>query len=167
MNIPVQIVKEVRDRTSAGMLDCKNALQEANGDAERAIEILRNRGLAIVDKKKGNIVTEGVIEAYIHHTKKIGVLIELNCETDFVSHTDEFKELARNLTMQVAATAPQYIVPEEIPSGVELDPQTVCLVSQPFVKEPTMSVQQVINEVIAKMGENIKVTRFARFELGC
>ena len=166
MKVATETVKEVRDRTGAGMLDCKNALQEANGDTERAIKILKSRGLAIVEKKKGNIATEGVIEAYIHHTKKIGVLLELNCETDFVSHTDEFKELARNLAMQIAAAAPQYIVPDEIPSGTELDPQTVCLVSQPFIKEPTMTVQQVIDEIIAKVGENIKLERFTRFEIG-
>ena len=167
MNISTQTVKEVRDRTSAGMLDCKNALLEANGDVETAIKILRKRGLAIVEKKKGNIVAEGVIEAYAHHTKKIGALIELSCETDFVARTDEFKVLAHDLVMQIAAAAPQFIATEEIPSGAELEPQTVCLLSQPFIKEPTMTVQEIINEVIAKVGENIKVKRFARFELGC
>ena len=167
MNISAQTVKEVRDKTSVGMLDCKNALLEAKGDVEKAVEILRNRGLAIAEKKKENIVTEGIIEAYVHHTKKIGTLVELNCETDFVAHTDEFKELARNLAMQIAAAAPQYIAPEDISSETDLEPQTVCLLSQPFIKEPTMTVQEVITEVIAKVGENIKVTRFARFELGC
>ena len=167
MKISTQTVKEVRDRTSAGMLDCKNALSEANGDVERAIEILRKHGLAIAEKKKGNFAAEGVIEAYAHHTKKIGALIELSCETDFVARTDEFKELAHNLVMQIAATAPQFIDTEEISSGAELDPQTVCLLSQPFIKEPTRTVEDIINEVIAKVGENIKVKRFIRFELGC
>jgi len=167
MNISAQMVKEVRDRTCVGMLDCKNALLEAGGDVERAIEVLRNRGLAIAEKKKENIVTEGITEAYVHHTKKIGALLELNCETDFVAHTDEFKELARNLAMQIAAAAPQYIAPEDMSSETDLEPQTVCLLSQPFIKEPTMTVQEVITEVIAKVGENIKVKRFARFELGC
>ena len=167
MNISAQTVKEVRDKTSVGMLDCKNALLEAKGDVEKAVEILRNRGLAIAEKKKENIVTEGIIEAYVHHTKKMGALVELNCETDFVAHTDEFKELARNLAMQIAASSPQYIAPEDMSSETDLEPQTVCLLSQPFIKEPTMTVQEVITEVVAKVGENIKVKRFARFELGC
>jgi len=167
MKISAQTIKEVRDRTSVGILECKNALLEASGDTEKAIEILRNRGLAIAEKKRENIVTEGIVEAYVHHTRKIGALVELNCETDFVAHTDEFKELARHLAMQIAATAPRYIAAEEIPPGVELEPQTACLLSQPFIKEPTRTVQEIINEVVAKVGENIKVKKFARFELGC
>jgi len=167
MKISAQTVKEVRNRTSVGILDCKNALSEANGDVEKAVEILRNRGLAIAEKKRGNVVAEGIIESYIHHTTKIGALVELNCETDFVAHTDEFKELARNLAMQIAATAPQYIAPEEISPGGDLESQTVCLLNQPFIKEPTKSVQEIISEIIARVGENIKVKRFARFELGC
>lgn len=167
MKISAETVKEVRNRTSVGILDCKNALSEANGDVGEAVEILRNRGLAIAEKKKENVVAEGIIESYIHHTKKIGALVELNCETDFVAHTDEFKELARNLAMQIAATAPQYVTPEEISPGGDLESHTICLLSQPFIKEPTKSVQEIINESIAKVGENIKVKRFARFELGC
>jgi elongation factor Ts len=167
MNISTEAVKEVRDKTSAGILDCKEALLATAGDVERAIEVLKNRGLAIAEKKKERIVTEGVIEAYVHHTRQIGALVELNCETDFVARTDEFRELARNLAMQIAAMAPQFITAEEMPAGTELDPQAACLLSQPFVKEPDKTVQEIITETIAKVGENIKVQRFARFELGC
>ncbi len=165
MDIPIEAIKEVRNRTSAGILECKDALLQADGDVGKAIEILRCRGLAIAEKKKERIVDEGVIEAYIHHTRRVGALVELNCETDFVAATDEFRQLARNLAMQVVATSPQFITTEELPA--EIDPQTACLLSQPFIKEPDKTVQEVIAEVIAKVGENIKVRRFARFELGC
>jgi len=167
MKISTETVKEIRKRTNAGILDCKDALLEADGDVERAIEVLKRRGLAIAEKKKERIVSEGVIEAYIHHTRRIGALVELNCETDFVARTDEFRELARNLAMQVAATSPQFINAEEMPAKTELDPQTHCLLSQPFIKEPSKTVQEIITETVAKVGENIKVQRFARFELGC
>ena len=166
MKISTEAIKEVRSRTSGGVLECKNALLEAGGDIGKAIEILKSHGLAIAEKKKDVATKEGIVEAYIHHTKRIGALVELNCETDFVAHTDEFKELARNLAMQVAATSPQLITVEEIPSEAEVDPQTHCLLSQPFIKDPTKTVQEIIAETIAKVGENIKVQRFARFELG-
>lgn len=166
MKISVQDIKKVRDRAGVGMLDCKNALLEADGDVEKAIETLRNRGLEIAEKKSENVITEGIIEAYIHHTGKVGSLVELNCETDFVARTNEFKELAHNLAMQIAATAPQYIASEEMAPETQLDPQNVCLLEQPFIKEPTRTVKEVITETIAKVGENIKIKRFARFELG-
>jgi len=167
MKISIEAVKEIRNRTNAGILDCKEALLQAGGDVEKAIEVLRRRGLAIAEKKKDVAVSEGIIEAYIHHTRQIGALVELNCETDFVARTDEFRELARNLAMQVAATSPQFITAEEMPAKTELDPQTACLLSQPFIKEPSKTVQEIIAETVAKVGENIKVQRFARFELGC
>jgi elongation factor Ts len=166
MKISIGAVKELRNKTSAGVLECNDALSEAGGDIEKAIEILKHRGLAIAEKKKDVTVTEGVIEAYIHHTKRIGALVELNCETDFVAHTDEFKGLARDLAMQVAALSPQFITSEEIPPEIKVDPQAACLLSQPFIKEPSKIVQEIIAETIAKVGENIKVRRFARFELG-
>jgi len=166
MKISTEAIKEVRTRTSGGVLECKNALLEADGDIEKAVGILKGRGLATAEKKRERIASEGVIEAYIHHTKRIGALVELNCETDFVAHTDEFRELARNLAMQVAATSPQFITVEEMPSEIEVDPQTHCLLSQPFIKEPAKTVQEIIAETIAKVGENIRVRRFARFELG-
>ncbi len=167
MKITTESVKEVRSRTNAGILACKNALLEAGGDVGKAVEALQRRGVAIAEKKKERIVTDGIIEAYIHHTKQIGAIVELNCETDFVARTDEFRELARNLAMQVVAISPQFISLEEMPSETEMDPQIVCLLSQPFIKEPDKTVQEIITGTIAKVGENIKVRRFARFELGC
>ncbi|HEU65292.1 MAG TPA: elongation factor Ts [Chloroflexi bacterium] len=166
MKIPVEAVKELRNKTNAGIGDCNKALFEAGGDIEKAIELLKQRGAAIAEERKDVAATEGVIEAYIHHTKRIGALVELNCETDFVAHTAEFKELAHDLAMQIAATSPQFLSSEEIPPDVETDPQTACLLNQPFIKEPTKTVQEIIAETIAKIGENIKVRRFARFELG-
>lgn len=166
MKIPVKVVKELRNRTNAGVVECNKALSEVGGDMEKAIEFLKQRGAAIAEKKKDVATTEGVIEAYIHYTKRIGALVELNCETDFVAHTVEFKELAHDLAMQIAATSPQFLTSEEMPPEAETDPQAACLLSQPFIKEPDKTVQEIIAETIAKVGENIKVRRFARFELG-
>jgi len=166
MKIPVEVVKELRSRTNAGIGDCNKALLEVGGDIEKAIEFLKERGAAIAEKKKDLVASEGVIEAYIHHTKRIGALVELNCETDFVARTHEFKELAHDLAMQIAATSPQFLTSEEMSPEVEIDPQIACLLSQPFIKEPEKTVQEVIHETITKVGENIKVRRFARFELG-
>lgn len=166
MKISIEAVKELRNRTNIGIADCNKALLEVGGDMEKAIEFLKQRGAAIAAKKKDIAATEGVIEAYIHHTKRIGALVELNCETDFVARTTEFKELAHDLAMQIAATSPQFLTSEEMPPKAETDPQVACLLSQPFIKEPTKTVQEIIAETIAKVGENIKVRRFARFELG-
>jgi elongation factor Ts len=168
MKISIEVVKELRNRTNVGIADCNKALVEVGGDMEKAIEFLKQRGAAIAEKKKDAVVTEGIIEAYVHHTKRIGALVELNCETDFVARTSEFKELAHDLAMQIAATSPQFLTSEEIPPKVkkEIDPQAACLLSQPSIKEPTKTVQEIIAETIAKVGENIKVRRFARFELG-
>jgi elongation factor Ts len=167
MKFPTEALKEVRDRTSVGILECKDALLEADGSIDKAVEILRGRGLAVAEKKLGRATTEGIIEAYIHHTSRVGALVEINCETDFVAHTSEFRELAHNLALQVAATSPQFTSAEEIPAEEELEPQAACLLLQPFIKEPGKTVQEIIAETIAKVGENIKVRRFARFELGC
>jgi len=166
MKISVQAVKELRSRTNIGIADCNKALVQAGGDIERAVEFLKQRGAAIAEKKRDELVTEGVIETYVHHTKRIGALVELNCETDFVARTAEFKELAHDLAMQIAASCPQFISREEMPPEAETDPQQACLLSQPFIKDPTRTVQEIIAETIAKVGENIKVRRFARFELG-
>ncbi|MCJ7792267.1 MAG: elongation factor Ts [Dehalococcoidia bacterium] len=166
MKVSVEAVKELRNRTNVGIADCNKALLEVGGDIERALEFLKQRGVAFAEEKKDVAATEGVIEAYIHHTKRIGALVELNCETDFVARTAEFKELAHDLAMQIAATAPQFLTSEELPPKAEIDPQAACLLSQPFIKEPTKTVQEIIAETIAKVGENIKVRRFARFELG-
>ena len=166
MKISVEAVKELRNRTNVGILECNKALLEVGGDIEKAIEFLKQRGVAIAEKKKDVAVTEGIIEAYIHHTKRIGALVELNCETDFVAHTDEFKELAHDLAMQIAATSPLFITSEEMPPEAEIDPQAACLLSQTFIKDLNKTVQEVVAETIAKVGENIKVRRFSRFQLG-
>jgi elongation factor Ts len=166
MKISVETVKELRNRTNVGIAECNKALLEVDGDIEKAIEFLKERGAAIAEKKKDAAVTEGVIEAYIHHTRRVGALVELNCETDFVARTPEFKDLAHDLAMQIAATCPQFISSEEIPPTAERDPEEACLLSQPFIKDPTRTVQEIIAETIAKVGENIKVRRFARFALG-
>ena len=166
MKVSVEAVKELRKRTNVGIADCKEALSETGGDMEKAVEFLKQRGVAIAEKKRDELVTEGVIEAYVHHTKRIGALVELNCETDFVARTAEFKELAHDLAMQIAAAAPRFLTSEEMPPDVETEAQVVCLLSQPFIKDPAKTVQEVIAETVAKVGENIKVRRFARFELG-
>jgi elongation factor Ts len=166
MKMSIEAVKELRKRTNVGIADCNKALLEVGGDMDKAIELLKQRGIGIAEKKKDAAATEGVIEAYIHHTKRVGALVELNCDTDFVARTAEFKELAHDLAMQITAAAPQFLTTEEMPPQAETDPQTVCLLNQPFIKDPTKTVQEVITETIAKVGENIKVRRFARFELG-
>ena len=166
MEIPVDAIKELRNKTGAGILDCTKALKEAGGDLEKALESLKSRGLAIAEKRKDRTATEGIVEAYIHHTRQLGALVELNCETDFVAHTNEFRGLARDLAMQVAAMSPQFISEEEIPEGSDVEPQTACLLLQPYIRDPSKTVQDIITEAIAKVGENIKVSRFVRFELG-
>ena len=164
MEIPIEKIKELRQKTGAGIMDCKKALLESGGDFDGAISILRERGFAIAEKKKERETKEGLIEAYVHPGGRVGALIELNCETDFVARTPEFKELSHNLAMQVAACAPEFISPDEVPEGK--DPNETCLLLQPFIKDPQKKVQDVISETIAKVGENIRVSRFSRFELG-
>ena len=166
MEVPIDQVRALRERTSAGIMECKKALLEAGGDLEKAVEILRQKGLAKVEKVSERIAVEGLVEAYIHHGGRLGALIEVNCETDFVAHTDELKELAHNLAMQVAATAPQYISKEEIPPGVDSNPEEACLLNQPFIKNPSRTIEEIIAETVAKVGEKITIRRFARFELG-
>ena len=166
MRIATETIKELRDQSSAGIMDCRNALLEAKGDMEEALQILKQRSLLQVEKKAERSTTQGLIEAYIHTGGRIGAMVEVNCETDFVARTDEFKELAHHLAMQVAAQSPQFISREESPEGTDIEPQTDCLLLQPFIKDPGKTVQDLINETIAKVGENIKVSRFARFELG-
>ena len=166
MKIPVDLVKELREQTGAGVMDCRKALLETNGDMERALQVLKQRSLYLAGEKSGRSVTQGIIEAYIHAGRRIGAMVEVNCETDFVARTDEFKELAHYLAMQVAAQDPQFISGEEVPKGTDIEPQAACLLLQPYIKDPNRSVQDIITETIAKVGENIKVSRFARFELG-
>jgi elongation factor Ts len=196
MAISAQQVKELREKTGAGMMDCKKALTEANGDMEKAVEILRERGLAAAAKKSGRIAAEGIVESYIHMGGKIGVLVEVNCETDFVAKTDEFRSFVKDVAMHIAASRPQYIRREEVPAEVVekekeiLRAQTlnegkpanivdkivegridkffkeVCLLEQPFVKNPDITIDELVKEKIAKIGENINIRRFARFEMG-
>ena len=157
-------IKQLREMTGAGIMDCKRALEETEGDISAAQEILKQRGLAKAEKKAHREVKEGLVEAYIHPGNRIGALVELNCETDFVAHTDELKKLACDLTMQVAAMDPSCIDSDELPD--EVDPSQGCLLHQPFIRDPQKTVQDLITETIARVGENIKVRRFARFELG-
>jgi elongation factor Ts len=196
MSISAGLVKELRERTGAGMMDCKKALSETGGDIEKAVVYLREKGLAAAAKKAGRIAAEGVVESYIHGTGKIGVLVEVNCETDFVAKTDEFRGLVRDIAMQVAAAKPEFVRREEVPSEelekekdilraqalnegkpakivdkmvegrIEKYYKEMCLLEQPFIKDTNMTVQQLITEKIAKIGENINIRRFARFELG-
>lgn len=166
MQPTVADIRALRERTGAGIMDCKKALLEANGDWDQASEILKQKGLALVEKKASRIASQGLIEVYLHKGGRIGAMVEVNCETDFVARTSEFKNLAHNLAMQVAAMEPTFVSDKDIPQGEEIEPSQACLLLQPFIKDPQKSVQQVINETIAKVGENIQVRRFARFELG-
>lgn len=166
MKISTVRIKELRDQSGAGIMNCRNALLEAEGNAEKALQILKQQDLLQAQKKVRRSTTQGVIEAYIHIEGRIGAMVELNCETDFVARTDEFKELAHHLAMQVAAIYPQFVSREEVPEGADIEPETACLLLQPYIKNPDKTVQDIIVETIAKVGENIKVNRFARFEIG-
>ena len=166
MEIPTGRVKELREHSGAGIMECKNALIETKGDIEKALEILRERCLFKAAKKRERSASEGLIETYVHAGGRIGAMLEVNCETDFAARTKEFKELAHNLAMQVAAIPPQFISMEEVPEGTDIDTKTDCLLVQPYIRNLDMTVQDVINEAIAKIGENIRIRRFVRFELG-
>jgi elongation factor Ts len=167
LNIPTVKVRELREQSGAGVMSCRNALIEASGDMEKAQQILKEKGILKAQKKLGRSTTQGVIETYVHTGGRIGAMVEVSCETDFVARTDEFKELAHHLAMQVAAICPQFISREEIPDGDDgIELETACLLLQPYIKDAAKTVQDIINETIAKVGENIKVSRFARFKLG-
>jgi len=194
--IPAKLVKALRDATGAGMMECKAALQEANGNLEEATLILRKRGLAQAAKKSGRATSEGLIGSYFHAGGKIGVLIELNCESDFVARTDDFQTLLREIALQVAAANPQYVSREEVPADIiereksvyraQMEnsgkpPQVIekivegklgsfyeqaCLVDQPSIRDPKLTVKAMLQAAIAKLGENISVARFVRFKVG-
>jgi elongation factor Ts len=194
--ITAQMVKELRERTGAGMMDCKNALTETRGDMETAVDALRKKGLAAAAKKAGRVTAEGAVGSYIHAGGKIGVLVEINCETDFVARTDPFQELVRDIAMHIAATDPRFVRREEVtPDVLEREraifreqalasgkPANIVerivegkiekyyseavLLEQPFVKNPDVTVGQLIAEKVGKIGENIQVRRFARYKLG-
>ncbi len=159
-------IKKLRELSGAGIMDCRNALLEAEGDMEKALQCLKQKGLIKAEKKAERLANQGIIDSYIHVGGHIGAMIEVNCETDFVARTDEFKELAHNLAMQVAALSPRFISAEEVPEEADIEPQAACLLLQPYIKNPEQTIQDIITETIAKVGENIKVNRFARFELG-
>ena len=196
MAITAEMVKQLRDKTGAGMMDCKGALAEANGDMEKAIEILRKKGVASATKRAGRATKEGVVGHYIHMGGKVGVLVEVNCETDFVARTDDFQALAREIAMHIAAADPRYVSRDQVPAA-ELEKEKdiyrgqfagsgkpanvvdkivdgklgsfysqVCLLDQPSVRDPNITVQQMLQAATAKTGENINVTRFVRFKLG-
>ena len=166
MQVSTTEIKELREKTGAGVIDCKKALLEAKGSFEKAVEILNQRGLALARKKADREAANGIIEAYVHQGGQIAVLVEMNCETDFVARTEEFKELAHNLALQIAAMSPQFISPEDMPKETDADTKTACLLLQPSIKDPEKTVQDLITETIAKVGENIRVRRFVRFEIG-
>ena len=194
--ISAAMVKQLREKTGAGMMDCKSALSEVGGDMEKAIEFLRKKGLATAQKRAGRAMTEGTIQSYIHMNAKLGVLVEVNCETDFVAKNDDFQGFAKNIAMHIAASTPLGIAPEDIsPQVIEKEkeiyraqaldmgkPENVlyqivdgklkkfyqvnCLMNQPYVRNPDMTIADLLNELIAKIGENISIKRFVRYQIG-
>ncbi|MYE55297.1 MAG: translation elongation factor Ts [Chloroflexi bacterium] len=166
MELTVTTIKELRERTGAGIMDCKRALEETSGDLAKAEELLSQQGIASAVKKATRSTEEGIVESYIHSGGRIGVLLEVNCETDFVARTDDFKELAHDIAMQVAAMAPSYVNSDDVPDGEDAESAETVLMHQPFIKDPSKSVQDLVNEGIGKLGENIRVRRFTRFSLG-
>ena len=164
--VSVDSIKALREETGAGVMDCKRALEAAEGDVARAQDILRQEGIASAVKKSSRATNDGVVESYIHSGGRIGVLVEVNCETDFVARTPEFRELAHNLAMQVAAMDPQHIDQSDLPEGVEVNPQEACLLQQAFIRDPSKTIDDLLKESVGKLGENIRVRRFTRFALG-
>ena len=190
------LVKELRGKTGAGILDCQNALKETDSDIEKAIDLLRQRGLAAAQKKAGRETKEGVISSYIHAGSKIGVMVEVNCETDFVARNEEFQELVKDVALQIAAANPSYVKREQVPSEqverekaiylaqakelgkpeaaidkivqgkLEKFYQENCLLEQSFIKDPNVSITEILTQKIAKLGENISIARFTRYQLG-
>ena len=166
MNISAADIKELREKTGAGVMDCKKALTEAGGDQAKATLILRERGLSMAERKAHRSTEQGLVECYIHAGGRIGAMVEVICETDFVARTDDFRALARDLAMQVAATGPLVVSKDELSPNTEGPVEETCLLNQPYIRDPSRTVQDIVNDVIAKTGENVRVRRFARFELG-
>ena len=172
MEISVGVIKELRELTSCGVIECKKALEEAKGDITKAKEVLQKRGLEIAARKSGRAVKEGRIESYVHMGNKIGVLLEVSCETDFVARSETFCAFTKDVAMHIAAVNPQYIRREDIPQDILKGPhdpdgfaQQVCLLEQPFVKDPKKTVQDYLNELISSTGENICIGRFIRYKV--
>jgi elongation factor Ts len=166
LEITTEQIKSLREESGAGIMDCRNALKETNGDKAQALEILKKQGFIKAQKSTGRAAKQGLVTSYIHGGGRVGALVEINCETDFVARTAEFQDLAHNIAMQVAAMSPEYLSKNDCPTGVEVDFQNVCLLLQPYIKDPTKTIQDIVTELIAKTGENIVISRFARFELG-
>jgi elongation factor Ts len=196
MEISASLVKELREKTGAGMMDCKRALSETSGDFEKAVDYLRKKGIASASKKAGRATKEGAVTSYIHGEGRVGVLLEVNCETDFVARTEQFKDFVKDVSMHIAAAMPQYVRPEEVPAEVVAKEKEIaiaqlqasgkpaamlekiaegkinkfyedsCLMNQAFVKNPDKTIDQLLKETIAVLGENITIRRFARFVLG-
>lgn len=196
MTITSQMVKELRDKTNAGMMDCKKALTETGGDMEKAVDLLRQKGLAVAAKRAGRETKEGVVDCYIHAGGKLGVMVEVGCETDFVAKTDDFKAFAKNIAMHIAAVNPVSVTRDDVPAAllerereiyvnqalesgkpqqivdkivggkIEKYLAEICLMEQKYVKNPDLSVQDLLNELVAKMGENISIKNFVRFQIG-
>jgi len=194
--ISAAMVKDLRDRTGVGIMDCKAALTESDGNIEAAIDFLRKKGIATAKKRAGRAASEGTIQSYIHMGGKIGVMVEVNCETDFVAKNDDFRDLAKNIAMHIAATNPVGITPEDVPEDIierEKDiyraqaletgkPENIldkiaegklqkffkenCLLQQPYVRDPDMTIEDLLNETIAKIGENISIRRYCRYQIG-
>ena len=166
MEINVAAIKALREEMGAGVMDAKRALEESGGDVDGARELLRQRGVAAAVKKADRSANEGLVEAYIHGAGRVGVLVEVNCETDFVARTDDYRKLAHNLAMQIAAMSPRYVDEADIPEGEPGDPAELALMAQPYIRDASMSVRDLVLEVAGKLGENIRVKRFSRFALG-
>ena len=166
MAITTADIKALRDLTGAGIMDSKRALEKADGDMNKAQEILREKGIASAAKKSDRETDQGLVESYIHSGGRIGAMVEANCETDFVARTDGFRALAHDIAMQVAAMNPTYISESEVPESDDMNPSEVCLLQQPFIKDPSMTIDELIRETVGKVGENIRIRRFSRFSLG-
>jgi elongation factor Ts len=165
LEITAGMVKDLREQSGAGILECRNALSTCEGNVDKALNMLKEKGLAKAEKRAQRATASGLVETYIHTAGRIGAMIEVNCETDFVARTDQFKELVHCLAMQVAAMSPVCVAKEDAPEGKEV-PDEACLLLQPYIKDPTKLIKDVVSETIAKTGENIKIRRFVRFELG-
>ena len=164
--ITTAMIRELRDKTGAGVMDAKRALDQSEGDTKKAEEFLREKGLASADKRAGRATSEGVVESYIHMGGRIGAMVQLSCETDFVARTDDFKELAKNLAMQVAAMSPLYVNRESVPEDAEQVEDELLLLEQDYIRDQGTKISDLVKQLSAKTGENIVVSRFSRFELG-
>lgn len=166
MAVTVESIKTLRQQTGAGIMDAKRALEDADGDMSKAQDILRERGIASAAKKASRATNEGIVESYIHSGGRVGVIVEINCETDFVARTDEFKALAHDLAMQIAAMDPLYVDASEVPEDAISVSDEQLLLKQAYIRDPSKTVQDLVNETVGKLSENIRVRRFARFSLG-